>query len=113
METKMTYKLKSCPFCGNDAMMYEQLQNDYKEYFVKCISCGAKSRSYFVNPMYAIKAWNKRVDDNSCKCCICGKRINGYGNNPAPVKDEGVCCDKCNSTIVLAARIKACKDLKN
>lgn len=45
-------------------------------------------------------------------CVFCGKRINGYGNNPAPVKDEGVCCDKCNNTIVLAARIKALKDSK-
>lgn len=45
-------------------------------------------------------------------CVFCGKRIDGYGNNPAPVKDEGVCCDKCNNTIVLAARIKALKDLK-
>lgn len=30
-----------------------------------------------------------------------------------PVKDEGVCCDRCNNTIALAARIKACKDAKD
>lgn len=41
------------------------------------------------------------------KCCICGKEIRGYGNNPYPVvKDEGkVCCDHCNQTVVIPARI--------
>ena len=33
------------------------------------------------------------------KCCICGKEIKGYGNNPWPVKKEGLCCD-------IPARIK-------
>lgn len=42
------------------------------------------------------------------KCCICGKKIIGYGNNPWPVvKDEdSVCCDSCNSDVVIPARIK-------
>ena len=38
-------------------------------------------------------------------CCICGKNFEGWGNNPAPVKDEGVCCDDCNATRVIPARI--------
>ena len=29
------------------------------------------------------------------------------GHNPAPLADEGKCCDWCNKTLVLAARIKA------
>lgn len=37
------------------------------------------------------------------KCCICGKEINGYGNNAEPLA-HGICCDGCNSK-VLAARI--------
>ena len=113
METKMTYKLKPCPFCGGQAitqeMRYSMLQS---ENFVKCVNCGAESSRYYDDIHSAIKAWNRRVNDNSRKCCICGRRINGYGNNPAPVKDEGVCCDRCNNTIVLAARIKALKDSK-
>lgn len=113
METKRKYKLKSCPFCGDSAMICGHLQSGYNEYFVKCTNCGARSNSYFTNPKKAVAEWNRRVDDNSRKCCICGKRINGYGNNPAPVKDEGVCCDRCNNTIVLAARIKACKTQKD
>ena len=37
-------------------------------------------------------------------CCICGKRFKGYGNNPDPVKDEGVCCDECNLKVVIPTR---------
>lgn len=38
------------------------------------------------------------------KCCICGKEITGYGNDPYPVKEEGLCCDLCNWTVVLKER---------
>ena len=40
------------------------------------------------------------------KCCICGEPIEGYGNNPFPVKTEGDCCDKCNAEVVIPARIE-------
>ena len=40
-------------------------------------------------------------------CCICGKRILGYGgNNPWPYMEDGDCCNQCNNSIVLALRIK-------
>ena len=29
------------------------------------------------------------------------------GHNPRPLADKGACCDYCNTTLVLAARIKA------
>jgi hypothetical protein len=43
------------------------------------------------------------------KCCICGKIFIGYGNNPWPVvRDEDArCCDECNWTKVIPARLKA------
>lgn len=44
---------------------------------------------------------------NEQKCCICGKTFSGFGNNPAPVKDNGVCCYECNGNVVIPARIKA------
>jgi len=52
-------------------------------------------------------------------CVLCGDEIlpqvnpeNGKvfwrgGHNPAPLADEGKCCDWCNKTLVLAARLKA------
>ena len=39
-------------------------------------------------------------------CCICGKEIIGFGNNPWPIKNSGCCCDECNSTVVIQARIE-------
>lgn len=39
------------------------------------------------------------------KCCICGRTINGYGNNAQPYAD-GICCDECNSNYVIPERIE-------
>lgn len=47
------------------------------------------------------------------KCCICGGTFLGYGNNPSPVKNEGVCCDYCNMTVVIPTRIASMKVKKN
>ena len=42
------------------------------------------------------------------KCCICGKKFDGFGNNPWPVVKGGcaVCCDDCNTKCVLPARLE-------
>ena len=40
-------------------------------------------------------------------CCLCGVEFEGYGNNPAPVKESGECCDRCNAEKVLTARCEA------
>lgn len=39
------------------------------------------------------------------KCCICGKKYEGYGNNAEPYK-SGFCCDACNSEYVIPERLK-------
>ena len=38
-------------------------------------------------------------------CCICKKQFEGWGNNPAPIKQEGECCDECNWKYVVPARL--------
>ncbi len=38
-------------------------------------------------------------------CCICGADYGRYGNNPDPVKSSGRCCDTCNATVVIPARL--------
>ena len=43
------------------------------------------------------------------KCCICGKKIKGYGHNPWPIKQDGKCCDECN-TKVIKERIKLMRE---
>ena len=39
-------------------------------------------------------------------CCLCGVEFEGYGNNPAPVKESGECCDRCNAEKVIPARLE-------
>jgi hypothetical protein len=41
-------------------------------------------------------------------CCLCGETLpdGEYGNNPRPLKSEGVCCNYCNGTKVIPARIE-------
>ena len=39
-------------------------------------------------------------------CCLCGGEFEGYGNNPAPVKESGECCDRCNAEKVIPARLE-------
>lgn len=38
-------------------------------------------------------------------CCICGADYGRYGHNPDPVKSSGRCCDTCNATVVIPARL--------
>ena len=40
-------------------------------------------------------------------CCLCGEEFDGYGNNPAPLKESGECCDRCNAEKVIPARYEA------
>lgn len=41
-------------------------------------------------------------------CVLCGKYFEGAGHNAAPVT-EGRCCNQCNSTKVIPARIRAAR----
>ena len=38
-------------------------------------------------------------------CSICRRPYTGYGNNAEPV-NQGRCCDECNATVVIPARIE-------
>ena len=41
-------------------------------------------------------------------CCICGQEFTGLGNNPYPVRsdEDASCCDICNDTVVIPARLE-------
>lgn len=39
------------------------------------------------------------------KCCICGKKFTGHGNNADPVEKYGECCDDCNINVVVPRRV--------
>lgn len=56
---------------------------------------------YFVG--YTIQFFERFFEEDVC--CLCGKTLTGYGNNPWPLKDAGKCCDKCNFELVIPRRI--------
>lgn len=58
-------KLKSCPFCGDKAILDEMEFSLPKRRFiwVHCKSCGAQTRQEKTEED-AIKCWNIRVDDS-------------------------------------------------
>ncbi len=37
-------------------------------------------------------------------CVICERKFIGWGTNPAPIANKGVCCDECNAIYVIPAR---------
>lgn len=45
--------------------------------------------------------------------CLCGRLCSGWGNNPDPLKDEGRCCDQCNTEKVIPARIALMQGAEN
>ena len=45
-------------------------------------------------------------------CSICNKEYEGYGNNAEPIND-GRCCDICNATVVIPARMKQLTEYKD
>lgn len=59
---------------------------------------------YETNPFDAFDSLYESYDN--FVCCICGEEIEGYGNNPDPVKKEGKCCDACNTKFVIPARLE-------
>ena len=44
---------------------------------------------------------------NECICCICGRKVKEWGNDPWPVMldDDAKCCNKCDMEVVLPARM--------
>lgn len=56
-----------------------------------------------------------RIEKHEFTCCICKKRIKGWGNNPSPIIDDedAECCDICNSDVVFPARMRELIKEKN
>ena len=45
-------------------------------------------------------------DEEKMMCVVCGNEICiGWGHNPQPIKEDGVCCNRCNQMVVIPARL--------
>lgn len=49
--------------------------------------------------------------EETWKCCLCGRKFTGWGNNAEPLK-SGRCCNECNDTKVIPARLMALSNRK-
>lgn len=50
----------------------------------------------------------REMTQEKFNCSICGEESYGWGHNPEPVKDlknHGPCCDTCNYSEVITARL--------
>ncbi len=48
---------------------------------------------------------SERDGEEIWECVICNNYFSGFGNNPDPIKDDGDCCDACNTNQVIPARM--------
>lgn len=59
-------KLKKCPFCGSDNVIFildeEQLLEEAITGFIWCYRCGFSSDTYYSEEI-AEEKWNRRVDE--------------------------------------------------
>ena len=46
-------------------------------------------------------------------CVICSKTFYGFGNNPAPIKFSGKCCNDCDSLVIKARLEKLISGAEN
>ena len=67
---------------------------------------------YKINIKYFIVKFLVALKVYDFACCICGKGSKGFGNNPETVGAlkyslDAQCCDECNDTVVVPARLGA------
>ena len=67
---------------------------------------------YKINIKYFIVKFLVALKVYDFACCICGKGSKGCGNNPETVGAlkyslDAKCCDECNDTVVIPARLEA------
>lgn len=92
-------KLEHKPVNGLATSMAEIRSDDFIAGDVLIVKRGDEDFQ-LLNKFYA--KW--LASDLSNRCPFCGKKLNGQSNNSAPLC-EPPCCDTCNSTIVVTARL--------
>lgn len=66
---EMSEELKRCPFCGGQAVLHKAAIESFMlgrtifQEQISCVTCGVKTE-VFDNEEKAVKAWNRRADDD-------------------------------------------------
>lgn len=100
------YSNKELPYIVRVEKIKEE---DYDFWFViHCTEEEAKDLLY--DPTNeCVKPEVEESVNNTQICSICGKEYEGYGNNAEPIND-GRCCDECNLSKVIPARLGLMKE---
>jgi hypothetical protein len=69
----------------------------------RCAAAGCACTA-FITPDRAERRERTMKHEKVEGCSICGCSYRGFGNNAAPIND-GRCCDDCNTSRVIPARI--------
>ena len=87
---------RTCDHCGKP-ITFGCMTNDYGDFYIH------------------EECFEDRKGGMVMKCCLCGKEIIGWGNDPWPVvtDEDARCCDECNLSIVLIARLTNLKKGEN
>ena len=69
----------------------------------KFIECG-NERERIEDLLCVMRRFAVKSDPTEVRgfmCCLCDNPVQGFGNNPYPLKEEGKCCDECNTKVIM------------
>ena len=86
------------PKISPDATSDERFKDVYQDRMTDRTVAEDLTEDFYVDfddvNVYGVKL--KEGKEAEYTCCICGDDFDGFGNNPAPYKESGKCCDACN-----------------
>ena len=64
-----------------------------------------------INTVLDAKKEINRIAGHDFVCCICGRTVHEFGNNPHPfgITGKDKCCDCCNEVFVIPERVNIAK----
>lgn len=100
------------PKISPDATSDERFKDVYQDRMTDRTVVEELNEDFYVDfddvNVYGVKL--KEGKEAEYTCCICGDDFEGFGNNPAPYKESGKCCDACNRKFVIPARLAELSD---
>ena len=100
------------PKISPDATSDERFKDVYQDRMTDRTVAEDLTEDFYVDfddvNVYGVKL--KEGKEAEYTCCICGDDFDGFGNNPAPYKESGKCCDACNRKFVIPARLAQLSD---
>jgi DNA-binding protein YbaB len=100
------------PKISADATSDERFKDVYQDRMTDRTFAEALEEDFYMDfddvNVYGVRL--KEGKEAEYTCCICGDEFEGYGNNPAPYKESGKCCDACNRKFVIPARFMQLQD---